>query len=125
VQLTASIDPHDFQTKVNHAIGFLCDEMKVKAALRFRGREMAHQEFGRDVVDRFIQKLSPYGHPDAPPKLVGRGLTLMMSPLPRNKRAKRPDDLGPAPVESEPHENEDDADSEEGEANREANGTND
>jgi translation initiation factor IF-3 len=90
IQLTATIDPHDFGVKVNHAIGFLCDDMKVKASLRFRGREMAHQEFGFKVVQNFIQELAPYGHPDAQPRLVGRGLNVMLSPLPRNKRAPNP-----------------------------------
>src|SRR5213076_394474 len=46
IQLSANIDPHDFATKLTHAIDFLCEEMKVKVTLRFRGREMAHQEFG-------------------------------------------------------------------------------
>jgi translation initiation factor IF-3 len=90
IQLSATIDAHDFSVKLSHAIDFLCEEMKVKAALRFRGREMAHQEFGFQVVERFIQALVPYGHPDAPPKLVGRSINLMFSPLPRNKRAKNP-----------------------------------
>jgi translation initiation factor IF-3 len=90
IQLSATIDPHDFSVKLSHAIDFLCEEMKVKAALRFRGREMAHQEFGFQVVERFIKALVPYGHPDAPPKLVGRSINLMFSPLPRNKRAKNP-----------------------------------
>lgn len=90
VQLSPSIDANDFAVKLGHATDFLCEEMKVKVTLRFRGREMAHQEYGFQVVERFIKELAPYGHPDAPPKLVGRGIILMMSPLPRNKRAKNP-----------------------------------
>jgi translation initiation factor IF-3 len=96
IQLSATIDPHDFSVKLSHAIDFLCEEMKVKAALRFRGREMAHQEFGFQVVERFIKALEPYGHPDAPPKLVGRSINLMFSPLPRSKRAKHPNQGGDA-----------------------------
>jgi len=90
VQLSPTIDPHDFGVKVSHAIDFLCEEMKVKVTLRFRGREMAHQEFGFQVVKKFIRELAPYGHPDAEPKLIGKGINLMLSPLPRNKRAKNP-----------------------------------
>jgi translation initiation factor IF-3 len=90
VQLSATISPHDFGVKVSHAVDFLCDEMKVKVSLRFRGREMAHQEFGFQVVKKFIQELAPYGHPDAAPKLIGKGINLMLSPLPRNKRAPNP-----------------------------------
>jgi translation initiation factor IF-3 len=98
VQLTASIDPHDFAVKIGHATDFLCEEMKVKASLRFRGREMAHQEFGFQVVEKFLKELAPYGHPDAPPKLAGRSINVMLSPLPRNKRAKNPNgsEGGPA-----------------------------
>jgi translation initiation factor IF-3 len=90
IQLSASIDPHDFGVKLGHAIDFLCDEKKVKISLRFRGREMAHTQYGFQVVKKFIEEAAPYGHPDAEPKLVGRSLNVMISPLPRNKRAKNP-----------------------------------
>jgi translation initiation factor IF-3 len=90
IQLSANIDPHDFGVKLSHAIDFLCEDMKVKVSLRFRGREMAHQEFGFGQVQKFIKDVAPYGHPDAPPKLIGKGLNVMLSPLPRNKRAKNP-----------------------------------
>jgi len=90
IQLSANIDPHDFGVKLTHAIDFLCEDMKVKVSLRFRGREMAHQEFGFGQVQKFIKEVAPYGHPDAPPKLIGKGLNVMLSPLPRSKRAKNP-----------------------------------
>ncbi len=90
IQLSATISPHDFQVKVTHAVDFLCEDMKVKLALRFRGREMMHQEFGKQVVQKFIVEIAPFGHPDAPPRIIGRGLNVMISPLPRNKRAKNP-----------------------------------
>ncbi len=90
LQLSPKIDPNDFGVKVSHAIDFLCEDMKVKTSLRFRGREMAHQEFGFKVVNKFIQEVAPFGHPDSPPKLVGRGIIVMLSPLPRNKRARHP-----------------------------------
>lgn len=90
VQLSPRIDPHDLGIKVAHAVGFLCEDMKVKVALKFRGREMAHTEVGFEVINDFLGKIAPYGHPDFQPKLVGRGVTVMISPLPRNKRAKNP-----------------------------------
>jgi len=90
VQLSPKIDPHDVSVKLQHAIGFLCEDMKVKITLRFRGREMAHTEYGFQVVQKFIADVSAYGHPDFEPKLVGRGIHAMISPLPRNKRAKAP-----------------------------------
>lgn len=90
IQLSANIDPHDFSVKFSHAVDFLCEDMKVKLALRFRGREMAHTEFGFQVVNRFINDATPWSHPDATPKLVGKSINVMLSPLPRNKRAKHP-----------------------------------
>ena len=101
IQLSPSIDPHDFGVKLNHAIDFLCEEMKVKVTLRFRGREMAHKEIGFQQVEKFIKDVTPWGHPDFAPKLVGKGINLMLSPLPRNKRAKHPREGEPGgPVES-------------------------
>ena len=88
VQLSPKIDPHDLGVKLQHAIGFLCEDMKVKATLKFRGREMAHTEYGFQVVQKFLADLAAYGQPDFEPKLVGRGIVVMITPLPRNKRAK-------------------------------------
>jgi len=90
VQLSPGIDPHDFKFKVDHAIDFLCEDMKVKVVLKFRGREMAHKEFGFQQVENFTREMAPYGHPDHEAKLSGRNITVMFSPLPRNKRAKNP-----------------------------------
>lgn len=97
IQLSPSIDPHDFGVKLAHTIDFLCDEMKVKVTLRFRGREMAHKEYGFQQVQRLITEVAPYGHPDQPPKLIGKGITAMLSPLPRTKRAKNPHRAESAP----------------------------
>ena len=90
VQLSPKIDPHDLAVKTEHAIGFLCEDMKVKVTLKFRGREMAHTEFGFQVVQKFLAQIGPYGHPDFEPKLLGRGLNVMISPLPRDKRPRNP-----------------------------------
>lgn len=97
VQLSPSIDPHDFGVKMNHAIDFLCEDMKVKITLRFRGREMAHKEYGFQQVQKLLTELAPWGHPDFEPKLIGKGINVMVSPLPRNKRARHPkEDSQPA-----------------------------
>jgi translation initiation factor IF-3 len=90
VQLSPRIDPHDLSVKITHAIDFLCEDMKVKITLKFRGREMAHTEFGFQVVQKFLAEIAPFGHPDFQPKLIGKGINVMISPLPRNKRAKNP-----------------------------------
>lgn len=97
IQLSASIDPHDFSVKLSHAVEFLCEEIKVKVSLRFRGREMGHQEFGMQVVERFIKDLAPYGYPIEAPRLMGRSLNVMLTPLPRHKRAKNPYAEGTGP----------------------------
>lgn len=90
IQLSPRIDHHDLGIKLQHAIDFLCEDMKVKVALKFRGREMAHTEIGFEVINKFLADVAPYGHPDFQPKLVGKAINLMISPLPRNKRAKHP-----------------------------------
>jgi translation initiation factor IF-3 len=90
VQLSPKIDPHDLSVKLQHAIDFLCEDMKVKVTLKFRGREMAHTEYGFQVVQKFLEQIGAYGHPDFEPKLIGRGINVMITPLPRNKRAKNP-----------------------------------
>jgi translation initiation factor IF-3 len=93
VQLSPKIDPHDLGVKIGHAIDFLCEDMKVKVTLKFRGRENAHTEFGFQVVGKFLTEIAAYGHPDFDPKLTGRAINVMISPLPRNKRAKHPGHL--------------------------------
>jgi translation initiation factor IF-3 len=90
VQLSPKIDPHDLSVKTEHAVDFLCEDMKVKVTLKFRGREMAHTEYGFQVIQKFLADIAPFGHPDFQPKLIGRGINVMISPLPRNKRAKNP-----------------------------------
>ena len=97
VQLRPNIDPHDFKIKVDHAIDFLCEDMKLKINLRFRGRENAHKEFGFQTVEKFIDEIAPYGTPDFQPKIVGRGINLMISPLPKNKRARHPNEQNRPP----------------------------
>jgi translation initiation factor IF-3 len=105
VQLSPRIDPHDLGIKVVHAVDFLCEDMKVKVALKFRGREMAHTEIGFQVIKKFIAEIEPYGHPDFEPKLIGRNINVMISPLPRSKRAKNPRQTedGHAPVPTKNH----------------------
>ena len=90
IQLSPKIDPHDLATKLSHAIDFLCEDMKVKIVLKFRGREMAHTEYGFQLIERFLKDVVTYGHPDSTARLVGRAINVMLSPLPRNKRARNP-----------------------------------
>lgn len=99
IQISPAIDPHDLATKRNHAIQFLCDEMKVRIKLRFRGRQKAHKEIGFQVINQLIKDVAAYGQADSPPKMLGdRDLNAVLSPLPRNKRAKNPREAVPAAV---------------------------
>jgi len=107
LQLTPGIDPHDFAVKLSHAIGFLCEDMKVRVKLRFRGRQRAHKEYGFEVVNKFVRETAAYGLPDAPPKMLGdRDLNVILSPLPREKRARNPREAKapkpPLPAETPP-----------------------
>jgi translation initiation factor IF-3 len=91
LQLSPAIDPHDLAVKRNHAIQFLCDDLKVRIKLRFKGRQKAHKEVGFQVVNKFVTDVALYGHADAPPKMLGdRDLNVVLTPLPRNKRAQNP-----------------------------------
>jgi len=91
LQISPAIDPHDLAVKRDHAIQFLCDDMKVRVKLRFRGRQKAHKEIGFDLINQLVKDLAAYGQADSPPKMVGdRDLNVLLSPLPRGKRAKNP-----------------------------------
>ncbi len=103
LQISPAIDPHDLAVKRNHAIQFLCDDMKVRVKLRFKGRQKAHKEIGFEVMNRFVQEVAQYGHADAPPKLLGdRDLNVLLTPLPRDKRAKNPRQAQPEAEPSQP-----------------------
>jgi translation initiation factor IF-3 len=89
VKFRVNIDDHDYLTKIRHAEDFLDKGNKVKVHLQFRGREMAHQELGMEVVHRVREDLSGMGHVDMEPKLVGRAIGMTLSPLPAAKRKRR------------------------------------
>src|SRR5439155_17144183 len=61
LQISPGIDPHDLAIKRDHAIQFLCDDMKVRVKLRFRGRQRAHKEIGFQVVNKFVSDVASYG----------------------------------------------------------------
>ncbi|MCL5097249.1 MAG: translation initiation factor IF-3 [Candidatus Omnitrophica bacterium] len=89
IQISPTIDPHDLATKRGHAIQFLCDDMKVRVKLRFRGRQKAHKEIGFEVVNQFVKDVAAYGQADSAPKMLGdRDLNVILSPLRRGKRAQ-------------------------------------
>ena len=87
VRLSLNIDTNDFNTKVNRAIKFLEGGDKVKAALRFRGREMAHPELGTQIMQRFTEAVAEHGSVEKMPKLEGRSMVMFISPKPAAKAA--------------------------------------
>lgn len=89
VKFRVKIGEHDYMTKLRHAEEFLSKGNKVKLTLTFRGREMEHKELGFENVSRAIADLGQIGVADAPPRLAGRNVSAMVSPLPANKRKIR------------------------------------
>ena len=87
VRLSLNSDTNDFNTKVNRAIKFLEGGDKVKAALRFRGREMAHPELGTQIMQRFTEAVAEHGSVEKMPKLEGRSMVMFISPKPAAKAA--------------------------------------
>lgn len=81
VQLSCRIDTHDFETKVSHALRFLASGNKVKVVVRYRGREMAHLEIGKEILDRFTAAVAEGGTVSKEPVLEGRSMTMFISPI--------------------------------------------
>ena len=80
VRLSLNIDTGDFNTKVNHALRFLKDGDKVKVSIRFRGREMAHTEYGTTIMQRFAEACSETGSVEKAAKLEGRQMLMFLVP---------------------------------------------
>ncbi|MBQ4290882.1 MAG: translation initiation factor IF-3 [Clostridia bacterium] len=80
IQLSCTIDKHDFDTRVNHAHRFLAEGNKVKVILRFKGREMTHLDNGREVVARFQEACADAGTAERKPVLEGRFLSIVIAP---------------------------------------------
>ncbi|MBQ2296789.1 MAG: translation initiation factor IF-3 [Clostridia bacterium] len=80
IRLSLNIDTHDFETKGNQAIKFLKSGNKIKVSIRFRGREMGHQNIGLANMTRFAEYCSEYGNVEKPAKLDGRNMLMFLSP---------------------------------------------
>ncbi len=81
IQLSCKIDTHDFNTRLNQAIKFLQGGDKVKVSIRFKGREMSHQQIGVQVIERFVEACAEYGATDKKPTIDGRFVSVMISPV--------------------------------------------
>ena len=86
VQLSCRIEKHDFETRVNHAKRFLSEGNKVKAVVRFKGREMTHVELGREVIEKFVEACQGFGAADKKPTLEGRFMSVILSPVKPDKK---------------------------------------
>lgn len=80
VQLSPTIDTHDFETKLRNAVKFLKNGDKVKVAVRFRGREVQHAAAGESLLERFAEGASEVGVIDKKPKLEGRNMIMFIAP---------------------------------------------
>ena len=81
IQLRPNIQTHDYEVKLGNARKFLQKGDKVKLCLQFRGREMAHQDIGKKVMEKMIEDLSELGTSDSPIKLEGRRIITVISPI--------------------------------------------
>ncbi|MDR0534437.1 MAG: translation initiation factor IF-3 [Verrucomicrobiales bacterium] len=84
-----NIEGHDYETKLRNAEQFLFKGMKAKMMLVFRGREMQHKDLGQALVAKIRKDLEHVGVADAEPKLIGRNINLMLTPLPQRKRTRK------------------------------------
>jgi translation initiation factor IF-3 len=89
IKFRVNIDDHDYLTKIRHGEEFLDRGNKVRVQLQFRGREMAHQEFGMQLVQKVRDDLSGMSQVEMEPKITGRNITMTLAPLPANRRKKR------------------------------------
>src|SRR3989454_1981145 len=89
IKFRVNIDDHDYLTKIRHGESFLDRGNKVRVQLQFRGREMAHQEFGMQLMEKVRDDLAGMSQVEMEPKIAGRNVTMTLSPLPVNRRKRR------------------------------------
>ena len=79
-RLSVTIDVHDFNTRVNNASKYLEKGHKIKVSIRFKGREMAHPELGKDVLLRFADAVKEIADVEQEPKIEGRFMNMLLMP---------------------------------------------
>lgn len=85
VQLSATIEENDVQTKFKNAVKFLEDGDKVKVSIRFRGRQIAHADIGLKIMQDFAERIGEYGTVERRPMLEGRNLIMILAPKAEKK----------------------------------------
>ena len=88
IKFRVNIDRHDYETKLRHAEEFLEKGNKVRVQLQYRGREMAHQELGMQLMGEIKVDLVTMANVEQEPKLMGKTVTMTLAPLPANKRKR-------------------------------------
>ena len=88
VKFSVTVDEHDYQTKKNQVVRFLDEGDKVKASLRFRGRQMSHRELGYNIINRLIQDIGDAGVVEFMPRMEGTILHAILAP--GKKEAPKP-----------------------------------
>ena len=83
------IDTGDYETKKKHILRFLADGAKVKVTIMFRGREMAHPEFGLNILERLAEELATDAVIENQPKLEGRNMFMLIAPLKKKDKESR------------------------------------
>jgi translation initiation factor IF-3 len=83
VKFRPNTDTHDYEVKMRNVFKFLDNGDKVKVTLRFRGREMAHQNLGRELLERVAEDTKEVGKIENMPKMEGRQMIMMIGPLPQ------------------------------------------
>ena len=79
-RLSVTIDVHDFNTRVNNSSKYLEKGHKIKVSIKFKGREMAHPELGKDVLLRFADAVSNIAEIEQKPAMEGRFMTMILMP---------------------------------------------
>ena len=102
VKFSVTVDEHDYQTKKNQAVRFLTEGDKVKASLRFKGRQMAHRELGYAIVNRLIQDIGDNGVVEFMPRMEGTTLHAILAPGKKIEAAKAQAAAPKAPVPPTP-----------------------
>ena len=80
IRMSPGIDVGDFNTKLKNAQKFIADGNRVKVSVRFRGREMAHTEIGKELLDRFADQCTEVANLDKPAKMEGRMMSIVLTP---------------------------------------------
>jgi translation initiation factor IF-3 len=100
IKFRPKIDRHDYATKKGHVERFLRAGSRVKVTIMFRGREMAHTELGRKILDRLVEDLKDLAVVDSFPKQEGRNMIMVIAPVRRQPEKKV--EAAPAPAASRP-----------------------